>query len=103
MLLNGLLGDPLTQPSSFVDEPFPPAVAAAVGFIADQLGVNPGDVEVDDFSAETWPDTCLGLPDEGEICAQVETPGWRIMLGIHNKEYEVHSDQIGENLRVKPN
>ncbi len=101
MLLNGLLGDPLTQPSPSVDEPFPPAVTAAVGFLAEELEVNPGDVEVNSLTAETWPDTCLGLPDEGEVCAQVETPGWRIMIGIHDKEFEVHSDQIGENLRVK--
>jgi hypothetical protein len=101
MLLNGLLGDPLTQPSPSVDEPFPPAVAAALGFLADKLGVNPGDMDVVSFTAETWPDTCLGLPDEGEMCAQAETPGWRIMIGVQDQEFEVHSDQIGENLRYK--
>jgi len=101
MLLDGLLGDPLTQPSPSVDEPFPPAVTAAVGFLADELEVNPGDVEVVGFTAQTWPDTCLGLPDEGEMCAQVETPGWRIMIGVQGQEFEMHSDQVGENLRVK--
>jgi len=101
MLLDGLLGDPLTQPSPSVDEPFPPAVASAVGFLAELLDVNPGDVEVIGFTVETWPDTCLGLPDDGEMCAQVETPGWRIMIGIQNQEFEVHSDQVGQNLRVK--
>ena len=101
MLLDGLLGDPLTQPLPSIDEPFPPAVTAAVGFLAESLNVNPGDVEVIDFTAETWPDTCLGLPDEGEMCAQVETPGWRIIIGVQGEEFEVHSDQVGENLREK--
>lgn len=103
VLLNGLLGDPITQPSSPVDEPFPPAVTAAVGFIAERLDVNPGDVEVTWFAPETWPDSCLGLPAEEEMCAQVETPGYKILMRVDSEEFEVHSDQIGEHMRFKNN
>ncbi len=101
VLLNGLLGDPITQSSPPVDEPFPPAVAAAVGFLAERLDVNPGDVEVTEFAPTSWSDACLGLPDEGEMCDQVVTPGWRIMMRIGGEEFEIHSDQIGDHIRLK--
>lgn len=103
VLLNGLLGDPITQPSSPVDEPFPPAVTAAVGFLAERLDVNPANVEVTWFAPETWPDACLGLPADGEMCAQVETPGYRILMFVGTEEFEVHSDQVGEHIRFKNN
>lgn len=101
MLLNGLLGDPITKPSSPVDEPFPPAVTAAVGFLADRMDMNPGDVEVIEFTPTSWPDACLGLPDEGETCDQVATPGWKILMRVGAEEFEIHSDQIGEHVRLK--
>jgi hypothetical protein len=101
VFLNGLLGDPLTQPSSPVDEPFPPAVTAAVGFLAEHMDVIPGDVEVIEFIPASWPDSCLGLPDEGETCEQVATPGWKILMRLGAEEFEVHSDQIGEHMRLK--
>jgi len=101
MLLNGLLGDPITQPSSPVDEPYPPAVTAAVGFLAERMDVIPGNVEVIEFTPTSWPDSCLGLPDEGETCDQVATPGWKILMHVGAEEFEIHSDQIGEHMRLE--
>jgi hypothetical protein len=100
MLLNGLLGDPINQPPAPVDEPFPPAVTAAVGYLAERINIDPGDVEVTGFTAETWPDACLGLPEEGEWCDQVMVPGWEIMMSVGEDEFVVHSNQIGEYIRL---
>lgn len=54
-------------------------------------------------SAETvdWTDTCLGLSQPDELCAQVITPGYRITLSTLDREYEFHTDRAGENVRRK--
>ena len=54
-------------------------------------------------SSETvdWPDSCLGLAQSDEFCAQVITPGYRIILGTLDREYEFHTDRSGENVRRK--
>ena len=101
LLLDGLLGDRLTQPAASLGEPFPPAVTAAVEFLAQKLNVKPVSVEVLWFDAENWPDACLGLAGSGEPCAAVETPGWRIRLRVGEEEFELHSDQVGAHVRVK--
>jgi hypothetical protein len=43
----------------------------------------------------TWPDSCLGCPKTGEKCAQVLTPGYRIVLHIGDATYEYHTDLGG--------
>jgi hypothetical protein len=98
-LLGGLLGDPLTLPSDAVVEPYPPAVVAAIAFLAEDLGVDPGSIVVVGFEATEWPDACLGLAGPDEVCAQVLTPGWRIELRADGMGYVVRTDQIGATIR----
>lgn len=43
--------------------------------------------------AVTWPDACLGIAIEGLFCAQVQTPGYRIVLRADDALYEYHTDQ----------
>lgn len=59
------------------------------------------EIEVISFEEVDWPDSCLGLPDSGEVCLQAITPGYLILLRAGGKEYEIHTDLSGENVRVK--
>ena len=43
----------------------------------------------------TWPDGCLGCPKTGEMCAQVLTPGYRVVLRVGDATYEYHTDLGG--------
>ena len=43
----------------------------------------------------SWPDSCLGCPKPGEMCAQVLTPGFRVVLRIGDATYEYHTDLGG--------
>ncbi len=43
----------------------------------------------------TWNDSCLGCPQTGENCAQVLTPGYRIVLRVSDATYEYHTDLGG--------
>ncbi|MEX2245251.1 MAG: hypothetical protein WEC75_01060 [Dehalococcoidia bacterium] len=45
-----------------------------------------------------WPDACLGAAEAGEVCAEVITSGYRVVIG--NTTY--HTDLSGENIRVAP-
>ncbi|HSB90632.1 MAG TPA: hypothetical protein VLD63_11475 [Anaerolineales bacterium] len=98
-LLSGLLGDPLTLAQDAVDEPYPPAVAEAIGFLAQDLGAEPRRITVLEYDPAEWPDSCLGLGQPNESCAQVVTPGWRILLRFEDATYVMRSDEFGQVVR----
>ncbi len=99
LLLGGLLGDPLITPEAAIDEPFPPAVVAAIYLVADDMGVDPTTVEVKAVAPVIWPDSCLMVSEPDEVCLEVETPGWRVVLEIIGETIEVHTDEYGEVVR----
>jgi hypothetical protein len=76
-----------------------PAVQEAQNFLSESLGVDVTQVEVVKVEDVEWPDACLGLPDEGEMCAQVVTPGYRITLEVNGQTYVLHTDESGVNIR----
>ena len=98
VLLSGLLGDPLT-PQEGMDAPYPPAVTAAIAALAEESGIDPALVQVVSFEEVEWPDACLGAPRPGEGCAEVVTPGWRVTLRAGDETVEVHTDEVGMEVR----
>jgi len=100
LLLSGLLGDPITWSSTLVDEPYPPAVTAAIQYISYSLNVEPAGVEVLSIEAVDWPDSCLGLPEAVEECIKVITPGWLIIMRVEGQIYQVSTDQFGKDVRL---
>jgi hypothetical protein len=72
------------------------ATEAAVGDLATRLGVESGEI-IAAFSAEfvQWPDSCLGVTSDGVFCAEVITPGFRIILEYAGTQYEYHTDTAG--------
>jgi hypothetical protein len=101
LLLSGLLGDPLRRAEPVVDEPYPPAVPAAINLLARTLEANPEDIQVLDFEFTSWPDTCLGLPGPDEGCYEEEMEGWYIQLQYLGVGYGLRSDLVGGNLRLE--
>jgi len=99
LLLSGLLGDPLTASGSGVDEPYPPAVLAAMQALAQELGREPAEMQVVTYGEAEWPDGCLGLAAEGESCTQAVTPGWQVIVAVDQVEYEMRTDQLGQQVR----
>ena len=39
-----------------------------------------------------WPDACLGIAQRDVACAEVITPGYRIILEANGATYEYHTD-----------
>jgi len=76
------------------------AAAAAQVFLANELGVGLGDVEVVSSVATEFTDSCLGLGQANESCLQALTPGWLVILKVAGQEYEAHTDETGQQVRI---
>lgn len=65
----------------------------------DQAGAGAMLVEVE---AVDWPDACLGAARADEVCAQVVTPGYRIIIETAGGErIEFHASRMGALRRVE--
>lgn len=82
-------------------EGVPVAVQEAIGFLSVQTGVALEDIQILDFERVEWANACLELPQEGESCAEVITPGFRIELEANGQLYEVHTDEQGAVIRLR--
>jgi hypothetical protein len=68
---------------------------AAIGQLANALGIPAGQIQVVTNSSVEWPDACLGIARPGMMCAQVVTPGKSIVLEANGVQYEFHTNQDG--------
>jgi len=102
LLLSGLLGDPLTAQPDGPEEPYPPAVAAALVAWADSQAQDPASVEVIGYTAAEWLDGCLGLPATGESCAPGAVRGWVVDLRAGELSGSAHTDDLGLRVRLVP-
>lgn len=101
LLVSGLLGDPVPSVGGVTGGPYPPAVTAAIALVAREAEIPPERVAVSSYEAVAWSDTCLGWAAPDEQCQGPEVAGWRILLQAGGEEFEVHSDKIGERIRLR--
>jgi hypothetical protein len=80
-------------------EPIPQAASSAQQKLATSLNVPLDQVLIIGVNQVHWPDSCLGLPQPGEMCSQIATSGWRVMLDVNGQQYEARTDQTGSNVR----
>ncbi len=98
LIFDALFGDRVgVEPG--LGEPYPPAVTAARKAAADRLGLDPQDLEATEFEPSFWPDTCLGVGNQGEICEREQISGWRILLRHGERLIEVRTDELGQEVR----
>lgn len=77
-----------------------PAAAPVIARLARQLRVPEEQILVDQVAHADWPNACLGLAAEGEICAQVITPGFAVNLLVDGQRYEFRTDTSGRRIRL---
>ncbi|MFO7742386.1 MAG: hypothetical protein R6X31_08745, partial [Anaerolineae bacterium] len=65
------------------------AVEAARTFLVDHLEVPVAQIQLLYVEPQTWPDAGLGCPEPGQAYAQVVTPGYRLVLQVGTRQYEV--------------
>jgi hypothetical protein len=76
------------------------AVTAARAHLVEVLGIADGDIEFVSSEATDFNDSCLGLGGPDESCLQAITPGWVVMLRVGAQDYELHTDEAGEQVRL---
>ncbi len=69
------------------------AVKRAQRDLAKRLGVGEAEVKVDSVEQTDFPDAALGAPVEGEMSAQMITPGQRIRLSAGGDGYEYRASR----------
>ena len=65
--------------------------------VAEKLDADPNTLDLV-MQATEFPDACLGLPAEGEVCAQMLTPGYGGEVMVGDKVYEVRASQDGQRV-----
>lgn len=78
----------------------PPVVASARTWLSNQLRTVETDVVLQNVERVSWPDSCLGLGSAGQNCAQVVTPGYRVIFYANGQTYEVRVDDAGRIFRL---
>ncbi len=92
----------VTAPALTDDSPAgDPAAAAAAAreALARRLGTEAGDIAVESIDEAEWPNACLGLPAEDEMCAEVLTPGYALTLVHDGTAYAYRTNERGTVVR----
>jgi hypothetical protein len=90
------LTDSLNQETLETLENVPPeAVQIVVNKLSQDAGISINQIQIMDFEQVEWADACLEVPQTGQECVQVITPGFRVVLEVDGQEYEFHSNEDG--------
>ena len=75
------------------------AATEAKAWLAQELGVSLEQIQVVSAEQAEWPNACLGLPESGEGCADVVTPGWRGVIEVNGEQDEVRANETASVVR----
>ena len=79
----------------------PLAVLYARRELARRENAPTGSIQTVDVTHETWPDGCLGVAQPGQSCSQAVVPGFRVLLKLAGRTYELRTD-LGERVVIVP-
>lgn len=94
---------PEPQANPALENALPPDVALTVqNQVSEILGAAPESIQIETVEKREWPDSCLGLPEADEACAEVITPGWLLAFSLDGQEYHFRVDETGTIIRQEP-
>lgn len=77
-----------------------PVVSQVTQMLAQQLQISADQIIVVSAEPVDWPDACLGVESADMMCAQVITPGYRIVLSANDQQYEYHTNKDGSFIQL---
>jgi len=93
----------VTQVIPALEDVLPPDVALNIrNQVSEILGVPVESIQLESIEQMEWPDGCLGLPAQDEVCTQAITPGWLLVFSADGQEYRFRADQTGTVIRREP-
>jgi len=87
---------PPTESKDMLPKQYRPAQA----HLAQTLGVPQSEITLKSSEEVMWRDSCLGVSQPNEMCAQVITPGYRVVFSTPKGDIEVHTNKSGSAFRV---
>lgn len=69
--------------------------------LSQSKGIPVSQIKLVSIEEVMWTDSCLEYAREGEMCLQVITPGYKIILSDGTKTYEYHTNKSGKSMRSK--
>lgn len=93
-------GGLVTRPEADVWKDAPAAALNSRADLAQHLQVDPDTIALISVEHVDWPDACMGIEAPGIMCAMVITPGYRIILEADGKQYEYHTNETGDVVRL---
>ncbi|HIK28968.1 MAG: hypothetical protein NZ660_06680 [Oscillatoriaceae bacterium SKYG93] len=88
-------------PNTQRSDRLPQTVANAVRRdLSQQTGISRNKLSIIDYSRQTWPNGCLGIPKPGEMCTQALVEGWKVVVSDGTQEWIYRTDNTGSNVRL---
>jgi hypothetical protein len=83
----------------FKQIPAPNVMQSIRRAVQQQFGVSK--ITLVNATEQNWPDGCLGLPRDQEVCTTVIVPGWRVEVSDNLQTWVYRSDRTGKTLRLE--
>jgi len=93
-------GGLVTRPEADVWKNAPAAALNSRADLANRLQIDPDTIKLVSVEQVDWPDGCLGIQTPGVMCIMVITPGYRVILEADGKQYEYHTNETGDAVRL---
>ena len=58
-------------------------------------------LRITDVQKESWGDSCLGLAQKDQLCAQVIVPGWKVVVTDGQNELVYRTDEKGKQVKLE--
>ncbi len=93
-------GGLITKPEAEKWANAPAAALAARKMLVDQLKVDIDTIGLVSVEKVDWPDGCLGVYTPGIACIQVITRGYKVILAANGQQYEFHTNESGDGVKL---
>ncbi len=67
-------------------------------YILQNFNVNESQINILQIQDVEWPDSCLGISQPDQMCLQVITPGYRIIVEVQGKKIILHANRDGSRI-----
>ena len=91
-----------TPPTTPTSDATAPVVLTAKTMLAERSKTGMDAIQLVDIQPVQWPDSCLGVPQDGIMCAMHVVDGYRVILSVNHLQYEAHSNQDGSQMMFIP-
>ena len=93
-------GGLITQPEAEMWQNAPAAALNTRADLVSRLQIDPDTIKLVSVEHVEWTDGCLGIQTPGVMCTQVITPGYRVVLEADGKQYDYHTNESGDVVRL---